>query len=315
MKTEAPKVRRVLCALDVARSGSTALSMASLLAERFHATVDALYATPAVPKFDGRTAHVERLIHEHNAQERLSGMLAAVKRKISVSSYVTRGEATAVILSHSERQGSDLIVLASSPHRRFAGGPNTIAPVTALASCAVLTVGDRFKPAPLRRILLPIGPAGAERRALSWVSALASRFDAEVGVLRIGELRSGLWKVLSAALDPTAGARRSAPLETAEVLASLCRAGVDAYEIEHPGGGDSDAASRLCEAGAFDAVVMGLPAAGEGKDSGDGWVASLRLKTSAPVLSIRTIRPPVLFAPSHFEPLPRVAAGADWAQP
>lgn len=311
MMLEPSQVRRVLCALDVDRMGSASLSMASLLAERFHASVDALYATPAVPQFGGRAAHVERLMNEHNAQERLTGMLAAVKGGVCVSPFVTRGDATTVILAHSERQGSDLIVMGSSPQRRFAGGPNTIAPVTALASCGVLTVGDRFQPAPLRRILLPLGPAGAERHALAWVLALASRFDAEVGVLRIGPPR-GLWKVFSATGEASAERRVGTDHESAEVLAALCRNGIDAYEIAHPGGGDSDAVSQMCESGAFDAVIMGLPAAGESKDS-DAWVASVRLKTSAPVLSVRTLRSPVWVAPSHKQ-RPVAVGGADWAQ-
>jgi nucleotide-binding universal stress UspA family protein len=312
-KHEASNVRSVLCAVDVERSGSTALSMASLLAERFHASVDALYATPSTPKFDNRAARVRRLISEHNAQERLTGMLASLKGRVCVSSFVTRGNATPVILTHSERQGSDLIVMTSSPHRRFAGGPSTIAPVTALAPCAVLTVGARFQPAPLRRILLPIAPAGAEPHALSWVSALAARFDAEVGVLRIGQPRSGLWKIFSATAEVT-GRARSTGVGSADVLAALRPRGIHAYEVEHPGGGDTDAVSQLCGSGAFDAVVMGLPAADESRDT-DAWVGALRLKTSAPVLSVRTLRPRMLFASSYFEPRPRAVAGADWAQP
>jgi hypothetical protein len=93
--------------------------------------------------------------------------------------------------------------------------------------------------------------------------------------------------------------------ECAEVAAALCGAGIDAYDIVHPGGSDSDALSELCNSGAFDAIVMGLPAAGEGKDGADALAAAVRLKSSAPVLSVRSIRSPALFAPGHFEPLPK----------
>lgn len=314
MKLEDLQIRRVLCALDVDRSGSTSLSMASLLAERFDASVDALYATPVVPRFDGQAAQVERLMNEHNAQERLSGILATVAPRVSVSPFVTRGDAAAVILTHSEQQGADLIVMASSPQRLFVGGPGTIAPVTALASCPVLTVGDRFKPAPLRRILLPMGATGVEPHAFSWISALALRFDAEVGVLRLGQPRRGLWQMFPATRVPGTGERAPANAEKADGLAALCAQGIDAYEIEHPGGCDSDAVSHLCESGAFDAAVIGLPTAEEGRNT-DAWVGLVRLKTSAPVLSVRTPRSPVLFAPSHLDPLPKAVAGADWAQP
>jgi nucleotide-binding universal stress UspA family protein len=315
MRLETSRLRRVLCALDVERSGSTPLTMASLLAERFHASVDALYASSPVVPFPNRADRVKRLITDHNAQERLSGIVASMTRKVCVSSYVTRGPASTVILTHSERHRSDLIVMASSPPRRFAGPPNTIAPVAAHAPCAVLTVGDRFHAVPLRRILLPIAPGGAEQHALSWVTALASRFDAEVGLLRIDQPRSGFWKTFA-----TAPQARPATLETtgagcAEVLVALQRSRIDAYDIEHPGGSDSDALSELCNSGAFDAIVMGLPAAGEGKDGADALVASVRLKSNAPVLSVRAIRSPVLFAPGRSDLLPKAVVGADWAQP
>jgi nucleotide-binding universal stress UspA family protein len=310
---ESSKVRRVLCAVDVARSGPSSLAMASLLAERFHASLDALYAPPRASALRDRGARVQRLITEHNAEERLFSMVAAVKRKVCVSSFVTRGNASAVIVNHSERYRSDLIVMASSARRRFAAPSGTISPVTAYAPCAVLTVGDRFQPAALRRILLPVGPAGVELPALSWITTLASRFDAEVGVLRIGEPRSGLWQQFRDTLGPavTAGERDSEDVPA--LVAQLCGLGIDAYEIAHPGGADDDALSSLCESGAFDAAVMGQPAAGDGKGRAD-LVAAVRTKTNAPVLSIRTLRAPMLFAPSHFEPLPR-AVGADWVQP
>lgn len=312
---EPSQVRRVLCALDVERSGSTSLSLASLLAERFHASVDALYAVPARPKLESGALRREQGVQEQKAQDRLTAMLGAVRRRVCVSSFVTRGDATDVILRHSQRQASDLIVMASSPQRLFAGRPSTIAPVTAAAPCAVLTVGHRFRPAPPRRILVPLGTAGAERRALAWVFALASRFDAEVGVLKLGQPRSGVWKMFTPAAEPIATGGELTGLEAADVLAELCLRGIDAYEIAHPGGSDSDAVSHLCEAGAFDAVVMGLVASGGSDERGDGWVASVRSKTSVPVLSVRTIRVPTLFAPSPFDRLPPAIASANWAHP
>lgn len=315
MKPETSGVRRVLCAVDVERSGSTSLSMASLLAERFHASVDALYAPPRALLLGDRAARVKRLITDHNAEERLTSMVASVKRKVCVSSFVTRGEASAVILTHSERHGSDLIVMASSTQRRFGALSDTIAPVSAHASCAVLTVGDRFQPSALRRILLPLGPEGLEAPALSWIATLASRFDAEVGVLTIDQPRTGRWKLFRGAVEAAVPAGKRDDVEgVGALVAQLCRLGVDAYEITHPGGNDGAAVSGLCESGAFDAVVMGLPATGEGKAGADALVAAVRTRTGAPVLSVRTLRSPVLFAPNHFQQLPR-AVGADWAQP
>ncbi|HET7546047.1 MAG TPA: universal stress protein [Polyangiaceae bacterium] len=316
MKFERLTVRRVLCALDVDRSSSTSLSLASLMAERFHASVDALYASAAVPTFDHCAARVRRLINEHNAQDRMTRMLADIKRNVCISSFVTRGNASAVILAHSKRQGSGLIVMASSPHRHFAGGRSTIEAVTAQASCAVLTAGDAFEAVPLRRILLPVGPAGVEPEALSWVSALASRFRAEIAVLRIGKPRNGLWKLFSATGEAAPRALGRSSVEYAEVLAALGPQGIETYEIQHPGGSDTSAVSNLCESGRFDAVVVGLPPIGQSKDDGAAWVSSVRLKTSAPVLSVRSIgssvrvaSPPPPSKPARHE----VVAGAERA--
>lgn len=300
MKHEGPNVRRVLCALDVERSSAASLSLASLMAERFHASVDALYATPAVPAFDHAAARVKRLIDEHNAQDRMTDMLADVKRRVCISSFVIRGDATAVILAHSKRQGSDLIVMASSPNRHFAGGRSTIEAVTARAPCAVLTAGDAFDAAPLRRILLPVGPAGVEPDALSWVSALAARFDAEIGVLRIGQARSGLRKLFSTAGEAAPRALGRSCVEYSEMLSALARQGIETYEIEYPGGGDARAVSNLCGSGRFDAVVVGLPPIEHGKGNSNGWVSSVRLRTSVPILSVRSLGSRALFASSQF---------------
>jgi nucleotide-binding universal stress UspA family protein len=307
MKLESSRLCRVLCALDVDRSGHTALAMASLLGERFEASVDALYAPPPRLSVPANSAEqVQRLVHEHAAQERLATLVACTTRKVRVSPYVTPGLASAVILTHSERYTSDLIVLASSPHRRSAPSAGTIAPVSEHAPCGVLTVGDRFRPAPFRRILLPVGPGGVEPRACSWVTTLASRFDAEVGLVRIDQPQSGLWKVSTNLVESLTAGR----VECQQVLDALGRAGIDAYEIAHPGGDDASALAELCEGGAFDAIVMGLTSAVGGGAEGDSVVAAVRRKTSAPVLSVRSA---VRFAASRFEPL-RQAAGAEWAQ-
>ncbi|HET7539607.1 MAG TPA: universal stress protein [Polyangiaceae bacterium] len=305
MTPEPSNVRRVLCALDIERSGSSALSLASLMAERFCASVDALYAIPEASKLDHGAARVKRLINEHNAQDRMSRLVHALERRVCVSTFVTRGDATGVILAHSRQQSSDLIVMASSPHKHFVGAVRTIEAITALASCAVMTVGDGFEPAPLRRILLPVGPAGLEPQTLSWVSALASRFDAEVGVLRVGQILGGPWKLFSGTPESATRAfGRPSVIQCADVLATLSPLGIESYEIEHPGGGDSSAVSDLCASARFDAVVVGLPAVGKSKDR-ETWVSSVRLKTSAPVLSVRSLVLNTLLAP--FKPQQRVA--------
>ena len=304
MRLETSRLHRVLCAVDVERSGTTSLAMASLLGERFHASVDALYATSAM-SLAPSIEPVRQLITDQDAQERLSGMVGSVTRKVRVSSYLTAGPASAVILTHSEVHTSDLIVMASSPHRRVAGQGHTIAPVSERAPCAVLTVGDRFKPAPMRRILLPVGPAGVEKHACSWVTTLASRFDAEVGLIRIASPRAGVDRAAAGRLAPSLAS--AGAVECGQLLAALCRAGIDAYEIAHSGGRDGDALAELGESGAFDAIVFGLSSAAEVGEGHDALVAAVRNKTSASVLSVRSIRSSMPLAPSRFDPPRRVA--------
>lgn len=312
MNLERSTVRRVLCALDAARSGSTSLAMASLLAERFHASIDALYAMPPAPTFDGRVARVKRLLVEHDSQERMQNVLASAERQVCVSSFVTRGSASAVILAHSQRYASDLIVMASSRRQRFAAAPSTVAPVSALARCAVLTVGDDFRKTPIRRILLPIGATGVECSALGWAITLAAQFGAEVELLRIGAPNERFWKTPTPSLaDSSVGSR----IGLSDALVALGRMKIAASELTTPGGNDGDAVSRLCASEAFDAVVLGLPASGQGRDISDAFAGEVRRRTNVSVLSVRSLRSPALFAPRHFAPLLDADHQLAWSAP
>lgn len=312
MTLDRSTVRRVLCAIDAARPGSASLHLASLLAERFHASVDALYAMPPTPPFDGRVARVRRLIGEHNAQERLQSIIASAQRQVCISSFTTRGTASSVILSHSQQHASDLIVMSSARRQRYGSPASTIAPVSAQAPCAVLTVGEEAVPRPVRRILLPVAVRGVQRTALSWAATLAAQFDAEVGLLSIGAFDSGLWRLFSASQAEPAHSNVGSKVGLSEALAVLWQMQIAATEVASPGGDDDDALSNLCDSGAFDLVVLGLPAPGNGRNRSDALVANVRRRTCVPVLSVRALRSPASFA-LRFSP-PRIsAASADRA--
>jgi len=112
------------------------------------------------------------------------------------------------------------------------------------SKCSIRAAGG------LLLLLPPVGRTGVTRPACRWVTTPASRFDAEVGLVRIDQSRTGSWRTFSGAIEPSLP---SADFDSARVLATLCLAGIDADESTHPGGSDTDALARLRDTGAFDA--------------------------------------------------------------
>jgi hypothetical protein len=302
---EIPSLERVLCALDVDAVGRGTLSVAGLIAERFRASVDALYAPEPLLAFGGRTERVRRLIAEHSARERLQTMTAPFSSSVRVSSFITRGRASSVILSHSEQHRSDLIVLGASSKRLFAdSAAEIVMPVSSAASCAVLTVRGQTAECAMRRILLPVGPTLAEAAAASWAIALAQRFAARVDVVPFGDARSGFWKTLAgrAVSGDARRMERRPQARTELVMARLQRAQVDARELLLD---DADFAGvvDVAESGCFDLVVMGLHARGDAAGDGEELLRLLRRRTCVPVLSTRAAGVRQLFARGGLEPL------------
>jgi nucleotide-binding universal stress UspA family protein len=280
MNGEVPSLERVLCALDVDASARGALSVGSVIAQRFRASFDALYAPAPVVAFAGRAERVRRLIAEHNARERMQGLLAPFASSLSVSSFITRGQPSEVILSHSEQHRSDLIVMGSG---------DVVAPVATAATCAVLTVGGRTAECAMRRILLPVGPSLAESPAVGWAIALGLRFGAEVQLLRVGAPRVGFWQAWTGSvrspIDPQA--ERRARGRTDAVLARLHGTRVEARELKHSEHVDEAGIVALAGTGRFDLIIAGLHAAGDDTNAGEALVAALRRRTNVSVLSVR----------------------------
>jgi nucleotide-binding universal stress UspA family protein len=290
MNGEVPSLERVLCALDVDASARGALSVGSVIAQRFRASFDALYAPAPVVAFAGRAERVRRLIAEHNARERMQGLLAPFESSLSVSSFITRGQPSEVILSHSEQRRSDLIVMGGSAKLRFGDGSGGIvAPVATAATCAVLTVGGRTAECAMRRILLPVGPTLAESPAVGWAIALGLRFGAEVHLLRVGAPRVGFWQAWAgpgrSPIDLPA--ERRARLRSDAVLVRLHAARVEARELKHSEHAHAAGIVALAGTGRFDLIIAGLHAQGDDTNAGEALVAALRRRTNASVLSVR----------------------------
>ena len=308
MHVDIPSPRRVLCALDVEGSPSGALSVGSLIAERFRASLDALYAPAPARSASGREERVRRLISEHNSRERLDELLGPMAGSLAVTPYVTPGRASTVILAHSERHDSDLIVMGGSAPARFRDvRAGTLSPVSIAAGCAVLSVRGTEAERGLRRILLPVGECFADGPATSWAIALATRFGAQVDVLPVRGGGLGFWQALKPARVVDARAAEARLFGRSHGALSRIRcARVEARELDHLEPSGFDAVTTLAETGTFDVVVVGLHAHGDGATAGDALVGSLRRRSGVSVLSVRALTENCIFAGGAFK-APRVS--------
>lgn len=289
MNGDVPSLQRVLCALDADASTRGALSVGSVIAQRFRASFDALYAPAPVVAFAGRAERVRRLIAEHNARERMQGLLAPFASSLSISSFVTRGQPSDVILSHSEQHRSDLIVMGTSP-KRFGDANGGIAlPVATAATCAVLTVRVQTPECAMRRILLPVGPTLAESPAVGWAIALGLRFGAEVHLLRVGSPRLGFWQAWAGAARSPVDllAEQRARRRTDAVLARLLAARVEARELKHAEHPDEAGIVALAGTGRYDLIIAGLHSQGDDTKASESLVSALRCRSNVAVLSVR----------------------------
>jgi nucleotide-binding universal stress UspA family protein len=280
MNSDVPRLKRVLCALDVDDSTQAPLELASAIAQGFQASADALYAPAPLFAFGGRAERVRRLIAEHNARERLEAMLVPfVSRATHWQPYVTRGLVGDVILSHSERRRSDLIVLG----QRSGGISDSVA---SAAGCAVLTVRAQAPQRALRRVLLPLSSSLAATCATSWVIALAQRFQLEIDVVRSVPSRSGFWRWSTASAAPLGRSelqmRSVAKLSMSRLAAANVAAKLRCETFE------AGECVELAASGAYDLVVTGLQQPGDAATEGEAFVRELRRTGRVSVLSVRS---------------------------
>jgi nucleotide-binding universal stress UspA family protein len=288
MNSDVPRLKRVLCALDVDDSTQAALEIASAIAEGFQASADALYAPAPLFAFGGRAERVRRLIAEHNARERLQAMLVPfVSNATHWEPYVTRGLAGDVILSHSERRRSDLIVLGQRSGAVSAS-------VASAAGCAVLTVHGQTPERALRRVLLPLGSSLAATCATSWAIALAERFQLEIDVVRIVAPRSGFWRWGSASVAPLNRSELQMHSVAKLTMSRLNAAGIPAKLRSETF--DTGEVIELAASGAFDLVVTGLQQPGDVANDGEAFVRELRRASQVSVLSARSRGTSAFFA-------------------
>jgi nucleotide-binding universal stress UspA family protein len=239
--------------------------MAGLIAERFSASLEALYvqadATPTKPQ--GQEG-LEELA------QRSSGFSAA-------TAVLGAGNPARAIVERARKHDSDLIVLGARSRSDLGWQfrDDVVRDVAALAECATLTVHERDTPAVIERILLPVAFGTDTLRVAEWASAFALRFGAKVQLLH----------VVSRERSTERGIGRAELLALERRLISL---GVDAGSQVVVAGSTANGIESFNDQGEFDLVVMGLGALPENAPrTTRSVIASLRNRMSVPLLSVR----------------------------
>lgn len=283
--SQALRLRRVLCALDLERSVRAPLAHAGWFSQELGVPLDGLYVAAPLGEWRSRLERVRRLIADHQAQERLDALLAPFASSVDVQSFVTRGASGDVISAHASRHGADLIVLG--------GGKNAAACASKLAAslsgCAergVLTVPGDADVRALRKILLPVTNVTPETPALAWVTKLARRFGATVELVGVNHSTRGFWRGLVRS-RVSAEPKTDVQLALQTLEQRLLAAGVTAVvATERLRWLNADA---LLESGGYDLVVVGLP--GQARSVESVLLDDMRKNGRVPVLSIRASAP------------------------
>jgi nucleotide-binding universal stress UspA family protein len=264
-RPELPHVGRILCAVDVQQPTPGVLGMAGLIAERFSASLEALYV-----EADSTAGKPDCQPGLEELAQRSSGCSAA-------TAVLGAGNPADAIVERARVGNSDLIVLGARSRSDLGWQfrDDVVRDVAALAECATLTVHERDTPAVIERILLPVAFGADTLRVADWAAAFALRFAAKVQVLH----------VVSRERSTERGVGRAELLALERRLVSL---GVDAGSQVVVAGSTANGIEGFNDQGEFDLVVMGLGALPRSAPrTTRGVIASLRNRMSVPLLSVR----------------------------
>jgi nucleotide-binding universal stress UspA family protein len=272
-----PQFRHILCAVDVEQPTASALGLAALIAGRFGASLEALYVGPS------------------SAEARLNQLMGRLEPGISGSARVSSGSSPAhAILERASGRECDLIVLGSRERSDLGWQfrDDVVRDVSALASCATLSVHERDSHAAIERILVPVDFGVATNSMVDWASAFALRFQAEVELLHVVSRERDAPRVGDRAALVALEARVAAlgvKVGSQVVVAGNAATGIESYN----------------DRGEFDLIVMGLGSAPASPARlTRGVIASLRNRMSVPFLTVRaaagdTTRPRARLANEH----------------
>jgi len=299
MKSSAwqPTLERVLCALDVEQPVLSALTLASLIAKRFEAALEALYVGKGTgaAAFGGpltSTGRVDELMSSHNSEQQLEEIVRALGHELPAMTRFVLGSPAPAILEHAEKPGCDLIVLGARQRSDLGWQfrDDVARDVAALASCATLTVHERDAPDSIERILVPVDFGSVSSSALDWAALFAARFGAQVQLLHVVSRERSTTRgvnveknvVRSSNVPPDVAA------ELAELAAELTRRGVAAQSEVVIASNIANGIADYNDRGEFDLVVLGMRGAPQGPARlTRGIVSTLRSRMSIPVLTLR----------------------------
>jgi nucleotide-binding universal stress UspA family protein len=138
-----PKFRKILVAVDGSRQADGALSVATDMAEHYHATLCLLHAFPHTSDLFG-TPQYEHLLAARSSMGET--VLEAARRQVGeaapVEMQLIEGPPARAILRVAQEQGCNMIVLGSRGHGQISGLPlgSVSNAVAQRAHCPVMIV-------------------------------------------------------------------------------------------------------------------------------------------------------------------------------
>jgi nucleotide-binding universal stress UspA family protein len=292
-----PSVERILCALDVQQPTLSALTLASLIARRFEATLEALYVGKSgTAAFVGpltQAARVGELMTSHNSEQQLQEIVRGLEGKIPPTTSFVLGAPAPAILERAGQPGCDLIVLGARQRSDLGWQfrDDVARDVAALAECATLTVHERDAPDSIERILVPVDFASVTSSALGWAAAFASRFGAQIQLLHVVSRERSTTRSVNVERNVVRSSNVPADVaaELAALATSLSRRGVIATGEVVIASNVANGIADYNDRGEFDLVVMGMRGSPQSPPRlTRGVVSTLRNRMSIPVLTVRS---------------------------
>ena len=300
----APSLERVLCPLDVQQPTLSALKLASSIAERFGASLEALYVgsevtsptSSASGKALDNAGRTSEQLSALEAEQKLQDIVRALACPIAPTPHFMLGSPVSAILERASSPAFDLIVLGAR-QRSDLGWQfrNDVArQVAALATCATLTVHERDTPETIERILLPVDFSLVTTQALHWAAAFAVKFGAEVELLHVVSREQSTVR----SLDRERNVVRSSNVPSdvngklIELEQTLKRYGARASSQAVIASDVANGIADYNDRGEFDLIVVGESGPPQSPPRlTRGVVATLRNRMSVPVLSVRDLTP------------------------
>lgn len=280
-------LRQLICATGLTNPARAAVRYSFAIAEQFHCALDVVHVceSPEPGRRDTYASGSERLaraISAHAVRERLDLVVRAMPTGVTgrATTHLLDGELPEALLSFANRHHAGLVVLGSRATPDAARASFAERLVDCL-SCGVLTVPSRepSAPAPVKRLLLVVGPEAGTGSLLDWTVLLASSFGALVQLVCCTSFRAD-----------AANAEHRLRQEVEERL-RRAQVGLEASFIERRPKLADTVLERARE-GSADLIVMGTALEDE---AGRSVLSAVRRAAACPVFSLRDVPPTRMF--------------------